>query len=181
MSFGCAFRAQLVVQAQRELYDYWRQSAGERLMPARSDFDPLKVPRLLPHIGLIDMRGGTDRALFRLAGTRLRDIYGAEITGKRLSDIFGEACAVYWRRVHARIAKKGLPGHGVVRGPSEGRDHVILFWLRLPLSDDGRQVDRILCLDIPAPFPAREVRTPVAAHCYPRMSPEPHGPRAALA
>jgi len=183
MVSGRAFRAQLVVQGQRELYDYWLQSAGERDMPARPDFDPLKVSRLLPHIGLIDLREGLDQGSFRLAGTRLRDIYGAEITGRRLSDVFCGNCAAYWHRVHARIAKAGSPGTGVVRGPSKGRDHVVLFWLRLPLSDDGRHVDRILCLDIAGPFEAQESESPYASRCYPRVSPAPAplGSRVALA
>ena len=46
-----AFRAQLVMLGQRELFDYWLRAADGRRMPARSDLDPLKVPRLLPHMG----------------------------------------------------------------------------------------------------------------------------------
>ena len=79
-----AFRAQLVTQGQRELYDYWRETAGLRLMPARSDINPFSVPKLLPYIGLIDLSEGLAEAQFRLAGTRLRDVYGEEITGKRI-------------------------------------------------------------------------------------------------
>jgi hypothetical protein len=172
MLFGRAFRAQLVVQGQRELYDYWLQSAGERLLPARSHFDPLKVPRLLPHIGLIDLRDGVDEGSFKLAGTCLREIYGQELTGRRLSDIYRGDSAPYWRRVHGRIAETGAPGHGVVHGPLVGRDHVVLFWLRLPLSDDGCHVDRILCLDIAGPYETVEVQTAPTPHCYPRVLPE---------
>ena len=68
-----AFRAQLVTQGQRELYDYWRKTAGSRRMPARSDINPFSVPKLLPCVGLIDLTEGLDEARFRLAGTRLRD------------------------------------------------------------------------------------------------------------
>jgi len=152
MLSGRAFRAQLVTQGQRELFDYWRKSAGGRKMPARSDFDPLKVPRLLPSIGLIDVRAGLDAAAFRLAGTRLHDIYGGEITGKRASEVFSGERADYWHRIHARVVGQGLPLSGVVRGPVKGRDHVILFWLRLPLAENGGEVDRILCYDVAAPF-----------------------------
>ena len=53
-----AFRAQLVTQGQRELYDYWRQTAGSRRMPARSDINPFSVPKLLPCVGLIDLTEG---------------------------------------------------------------------------------------------------------------------------
>jgi hypothetical protein len=146
-----AFRAQLVTQGQRDLFDYWQSSAGQRRMPARSDLDPLRVPRLLPNLGLIDLRGGFNDASFRLAGTRLRDIYGQEITGKRVADVFAGDAAAYWRRIHFRVVEWGQPLHGVIRGPVQGRDHIILFWLRLPLSEDGGCVDRILCHDTAGP------------------------------
>jgi hypothetical protein len=151
MLFGRAFRAQLVMQGQRELFDYWLAVAGARAMPARSDLDPLKVHRLLPSIGLIDLRSGLDKACFSLAGTRLHEIYGQEITGKRASDVFAGESGDYWRRIHERLVKTGQPLSGVVQGPARGRDHIVLFWLRLPLSEDGGRVDRILCYDLAGP------------------------------
>jgi hypothetical protein len=49
-----------------------------------------------------------------------------------------------------------------VRGPAPGRDHIVLFWLRLPLSQDGIKVDRILCYDTAAPIEtARQAAEPV--------------------
>lgn len=175
MLSGRAFRAQLVTLGQRELFDYWQQSAGRRRMPSRSDLDPFSVPKLLPCIGLIDVVEGLSEASFRLAGTRLRDIYGEEITGKRIDRVFAGACADYWRRVHERVVEHGSPLSGVVRGPAEGRDHILLFWMRLPLSQDGSKVDRILCYDTagtsePAlasaehpwrPYPSPQLRMPV--------------------
>ena len=177
-----AFRSQLVVQGQRSLFDYWLEAAGPRQMPARSDIDPRLVPKLLPNIGLIDVSDGLDEAKFRLAGTKLHDVYGHEITGQRVCQVFSGGHADYWRRAHERVLATGTPHHGVVRGPAEGRDHIVLFWLRLPLSQDGRSVDRILCLDIAAPaesatvtvlqaqlryapIPVRAVGEPRQVHC----------------
>jgi len=158
MLSGRAFRAQLVTQGQRDLYDYWCQTAGLRAMPARSDINPFSVPKLLPCIGLIDLTEGLGEARFRLAGTRLREVYGEEITGKRIDRVFAGACMDYWHQVHTRVAEGGVPLHGVVRGPVQGRDHILLFWLRLPLSQDGTRVDRILCYDAAAPIESvREV------------------------
>ena len=151
MPSGRGFRAQLVLSGQRELFDYWMRSAGARPMPARSDLDPLKVPQLLPNLGLIDVRDGADRARFRLAGTRLHEIYGQEITGKRADEVFAGETASYWSRVHARIVETRFPLAGAVRGPAEGRDHIVLFWMRLPLAEDGENVDRILCHDAAVP------------------------------
>ena len=101
MPSGRAFRAQLVTSGQRELYDYWLSCAGTRPMPARSDLDPLRVPKLLPSMGLIDVGHGLAGASFRLAGTRLHDVYcqGKELTGKSIDrssraglPIIGNAC-----------------------------------------------------------------------------------------
>jgi hypothetical protein len=164
MLSGRAFRAQLILQGQRELFDYWLLSAGVRRMPARSDLDPLKVPRLLPHIGLIDVRDGVDGAAFRLAGTRLHEIYGQEITGKPAGEVFTGEQAEYWHRIHARL---------VVRGPAKGRDHIVLFWLRLPLSDDGGLVDRILCFDVAAPSANESAQPERRLFCYSRIQPRP--------
>lgn len=151
MLSGRGLRAQLVTAGQRELFDYWIKTAGARRMPARSDLDPLRVPHLLPYLGLIDVREGLGHACFRLAGTRLRDVYGQEVTGKRMDELCSGECSDYWRRVHSRVAEDGQPLSGVIRGPAQGRDHVVLFWLRLPLAEDGSAVDRILCYDLAGP------------------------------
>ena len=169
MLSGRAFRAQLVMQGQRELFDYWLRSADGRRMPARSDLDPLKVPRLLPFIGLIDVRHGLDEASFRLAGTRLHEIYGQEITGKRTGEVFSGDAAPYWHRIHDRVVAKGVPLHGVVRGPAQGRDHIVVFWLRLPLSEDGGRVDRILCYDVAGPMADARGHKERSRPCYPRF------------
>ena len=172
MLSGRAFRAQLVTQGQLELYDYWLSRAGSRRMPARSDLDPLSVPKLLPSIGLIDVGRGLADAWFRLAGTRLHDIYGEEITGKRIDQIFSGTAADYWRRVHASVVESGLPHHGVVRGPVEGRDHVVLFWMRLPLSENGGRVDRILIHDMAGPTESTRVSSGPSLLRYPTIQPQ---------
>jgi len=40
------------------------------------------------------------------------------------------------------------PMQGAVKEPVAGRDHIVLFWLRLPLSEDGAVVSKILCHDV---------------------------------
>jgi hypothetical protein len=149
-----AFKAQLVTRDQRDLFEYWRSIAGPREMPARSDINPGQLQRILPFIGLIDVSRDFAESRYRLAGTRLRDVYGAEITGIRVAELLGGRQADYWERIYERIVIRRLPAHGVVRGPVDGREHVILFWLRLPLSQTGSRVDKILCYDLAAPCPS---------------------------
>lgn len=145
LSSELAFRAQLVVPEQRQLYDYWVSRTGERPMPSRQDISPADFGRLLPNVSLIDV----DRCRFRvrLAGTRLRDIYDREVTGKYLDELDWGDKADYWMSAYRRVVDGSRPVQGIVRGPRRGKDHLVQFWLRLPLSCDGNSVTMILCYD----------------------------------
>ena len=137
-----AFRAQLVTQGQRELYDYWRQSAGSRRMPARSDINPFSVPKLLPCIGLIDLtegsaRPGSDWRARGSATSMARRSPASVSTGSlpALAPTIGRASMPGWRT-------QGSPLHGVVRGPAPGpRPYrlVLVAVAALAGRDQGRQ------------------------------------------
>lgn len=142
-----AFRAQLVVPEQRQLYDYWLHCADGRPMPERRDINPADFPRLLPFISLIDVEGAANRFRVRLAGTRLREIYDREITGSYLDDLEWGAMAEYWQSAYRRVVEASKPTQGMVRGPRGSRDHLVQFWLRLPLGGDAGGVSMILCYD----------------------------------
>ncbi len=75
-----AFRAQLSLPAQVELFDYWMSLSKSGNLPAREDFSPADIPALLPNICLLDVRPAPEHFRVRLAGTALRDVYGREIT-----------------------------------------------------------------------------------------------------
>jgi hypothetical protein len=145
-----AFRAQLVIREQRELFDYWRSCAKGRPLPSRADIDPAAIAALLPGISILDA-ASQNRLIYRLAGTRLRDIFGQEVTGKSVFDLeFGEKQS-YWRAVYRKVVEERMPMQGAIKGPVVDRDHVVLFWLRLPLADDVRVVNKVLCHDMTLP------------------------------
>lgn len=142
-----AFRAQLVMPEQRQLYDYWLERAAGAAMAARCDIRPADFPRLLPHVSLIDVEPAPRRFRFRLAGTRVREIYDREVTGLYLDEIDWGGQADYWRAAHQRVAERGRPAQGVVRALRVAKDHLVHFWLRLPLRTDGPGVGMILGYD----------------------------------
>lgn len=142
-----AFRAQLVVPEQRQLYDYWVSRAHGRCMPSREDIRPADFSRLLPNVSLIDVDAAQGRFRVRLAGTRLRDIYDREVTGRYLDELDWGDKGDYWISAYRRVVDNSRPAQGIVRGPRKGKDHLVQFWLRLPLSCDGRSVSMILCYD----------------------------------
>jgi hypothetical protein len=153
-----AFRAQLVIPEHRQLYDYWVERSAGRRMPQRRDISPAHFPKLLPYVSLVEIANGRYR--IRLAGTRLRDIYDCETTGLYLDELDWGDKRDYWLAAYRRIAAEGKPAQGAVRGPRTQKEHLVQFWLKLPLAVDADRVGMILCYD--AFVPAVEVEMPAA-------------------
>ena len=83
----------------------------------------------------------------RLAGTGLYNVYGREITGCRLGEVYNTAAADYWRSELGRVVKSRKPGAGVHNLAWKGASHLSLIWIRLPLVTRGDEVDMILGYD----------------------------------
>ncbi|MCK5908527.1 MAG: PAS domain-containing protein [Caulobacter sp.] len=134
-------------RAHQEMFAYWaslRRGAG---LPGRVDLHPSNMKRLLPTVSLIDvMREPRDYRL-RLAGTGLYGVYGREITGKSLTDVYNTAAAEYWRKELVKVVDERRPGVGVHSLAWRGAPHMSILWLRLPLASNGKDVDMILGYD----------------------------------
>lgn len=156
-----AFRAQLLILEQRQLYDYWVTKSRDGNMPLRGDVSPAHFPRLLPFVSLIEVEAASGRFKVRLAGTRLREIYDRETTGLYLDEIDWGDKQDYWMASYAHLVKDGKPAQGTIRGPRLQKEHLVQYWLRLPLSLGSNSVGIILCYD--AFVPAAEEELPAAS------------------
>ncbi len=143
-----AFKAQLVIPEQRQIFDYWISIAKEGRLPSRRDINPCDFPRLLPLISLIDVDLVRKRFRVRLAGTQLREHYGHDITGIYLDEVDYGSKTDYWLSAFHRVAFEGRPAQGIVRGSREHKEHLAQFWIKLPLSEDGKNVSMILSYDV---------------------------------
>lgn len=136
------------VRAHEELFAYWASLKDRGRLPGRRDLDPGGMKRLLPTVSLIEVAKGEPMDFrMRLAGTGLYGVYGGEITGKSLSDIYNTAAADYWRVELAKVISGRRPCVGVHNLAWRGASHLSILWLRLPLASDGREVDMILGYD----------------------------------
>jgi hypothetical protein len=133
-------------RAHEELFAYWASLRKAGRLPGRADIRPEDLKRLLPTVSLIDVLPGGDYRL-RLAGTGLYSVYGREITGRRLEDVYNSQAAEYWRRELDQVVKDGRPGVGVHSLSWRGVSHMSILWLRLPLASNGKDVDMILGYD----------------------------------
>jgi len=75
-----------LAKASREWVDHWRSLPRDCLVPVRSAFDPLAVPRLLPHMLICDLtEPGIVR--IRLMGTEMASSFGFDPTGRDYLDL----------------------------------------------------------------------------------------------
>jgi PAS domain len=161
-----AFRAQLIVPEQRQLYDYWLEQAAVRSMPIRSDIRPAQIPRILPGISLVDVEPEIGRSKVRLAGTRLREIYDREITGLCIEDLDWGNKRDYWLASYRRTIEDATPTQGILKGPRSHKEHMVQYWLRLPLAKiEGGAAVMVLCFDyfMPASERLEEHRIAIGA------------------
>jgi len=136
------------VRAHEEMFAYWASRREGGRLPGRSAIHPQHFKRHLPTISLIDVLGEPRDYRLRLAGTGLYGVYGQEITGRGLEDVYTGHAAEYWRAELDKIVESRRPGVGVHSLAWRGAAHLSILWLRMPLASNGRDVDMILGYDV---------------------------------
>ena len=68
----------------------WSRWRGGRMLPRRSDMRLAEIKQLLPLVSLLEVRSPTD-VVFRVAGSRLRDYLGADLTGNNYVELAPES------------------------------------------------------------------------------------------
>ncbi|MBL8836919.1 MAG: PAS domain-containing protein [Alphaproteobacteria bacterium] len=126
----------------KSLLDLWEAKRAGRALPARADFAMDDLLPWLGHLMLLDVLEGGDDFRFVLYGTALVEIFGFDLTGKRVSEAIpqiGPSPLEEYRRVCATRA----PDYVARRSPAD-REYVSITKIALPLSSDGRTIDKIL-------------------------------------
>ena len=134
-------------RAHEELFAYWASRREGARLPCRASIHPSHFKRHLPTVSLIDVSHDPRSYRLRLAGTGLFGVYGREITGRTLDEIYSTAAAEYWRRELDSVVEERRPAVGVHNLGWRGAPHLSILWLRLPLASNGRDVDMILGYD----------------------------------
>lgn len=147
---GNALRHQMVLPEQQSIYDYWRSRCKAGGFPSRYDLEPEKMITHLPTVSLIEVKReseGLNRYRYRLAGTGFWALYGEEIQGRYIDDLPIGDRSQYWDRVLSGVITKRRPTAGVTRPGTPAGGHLAQFWIRLPLSTNGTDIDMILGYD----------------------------------
>ena len=136
----------VAARAHEEVFAYWSSLRRDGRLPAREDVNPFRLKRLLPTISLVDFDADGDYRL-RLAGTGLYTVYGREITGRSLNEVYAGPAADYWRSQFDKVRAERRPLVGCHNMSWRGAPHMSILWQRLPLARNGRDVDMILGYD----------------------------------
>lgn len=126
---------------QVKVLESWRKRLRGRTFIMCEEIDIPAINRELAYVSVLSCEEGKFR--FRLAGTGLQQMFGGEARGKCADDI--EACrgGAMWAELATRSILRATPVSGMTRMI----DGTIHYWLRLPLSSDGVEIDMVLCHD----------------------------------
>ncbi|MGB0907826.1 MAG: PAS domain-containing protein [Maricaulaceae bacterium] len=149
MLTGTALRHQMVLPEQQSIFDYWRSRCKGGAFPSRYDIEPEHIVRHLPTVSLLEVKGTCDlpRFRYRLAGTGFWPLYEDEIQGRYIDELPIGDRREYWNRVLSDMLTKRRASAGVTRSGTPTGGHLAQFWIRMPLSSDGRNIDMILGYD----------------------------------
>ena len=104
-------------------------------------FDPFALRPWLGHLILLDVIDGGKDFRYRLHGTWLVELFGADLTGKHLSEL-DYPVARLWHEYQTCVRER-RPLSVVSKTLSE-KDHRLIDKVVLPLAHDGAVVDRLL-------------------------------------
>jgi hypothetical protein len=125
------------------LYAYWDGLRAGRIAPQRLELDPSRIGSILPEILLLE-RVDAGTYCYRLAGTRLCEVFGSELRGSNLLDGWSAADRTELTRDLALTCEQGAATHVTMEGSAGSTRRVQLEALFLPLTHANNTIERVL-------------------------------------
>ena len=139
---------QMVLPEQQSFYNYWLSKCDGDIFPSRDDIFPSDISKQLPMTSIINVENDEGRRFkYRLAGTGFWKLYKSEIQGKFIDELPIGDRSDYWNRVLGKVVDKRKPYAGVTQPGTINAANYALFWVRLPISDNKKDINLILGYD----------------------------------
>lgn len=136
----------------RELYAYWTRQRGARSAPLRNAIEPAHIRTLLGDTFILDA-SKAGRLTFRLAGTRLCASLGHEMKDEDFLALWQGADGKAIAALQQDVTRDATVAVVAVQAASERGHAVEVEIILLPVSQNGRGIDRILGLIVPMERP----------------------------
>lgn len=123
---------------------YWRQVSGDRIFPRSGDIAPADIPDMWPCCYLIDVASAPADPIIEYAGPDSSEGVEGDIAGRSISRVPSDTLLAKATSYLDQVVAKAVP---ISMGGEfeDGTGTKILYRsILLPLSDDGRSVNRVL-------------------------------------
>ncbi len=132
----------------REMFAYWEEMRAGRPLPLKADFDPSRVPRLLPYLTLEEVHRDPFRIRYRLVGTEQARFAAEDFTGRWLHELAWEPKVVEGLLEQYRLV---LESRAPVFGASmflwiDGYEKAF-EWGVFPLATDGETISHFIAIE----------------------------------
>lgn len=125
------------------LYTYWNGLRAGRIAPTRLEIDPARIGAILPEIFLLE-RQDAGTYCYRLAGTRLCEMFGSELRGTNLLDGWTATDRSMLANALALTCERGAATHLVMEASADSTRRVALEAILLPLMHAENAIGRVI-------------------------------------
>lgn len=137
--------AQSPVPEHHSMLHYWQDLSRGRMAPSWSEFDLTQVePRVLPWTAVVDISPDMKDIRYRFWGTQLTLVRGEDFTNRSVLDIPPMELGQFIHDSYVATAKSKMPGLDVEQYVAQSGRTGSKTVLRLPLSDDGETVNKVV-------------------------------------
>lgn len=130
-------------QDNKQLLTYWNSVRAGRQAPKRTEITPAAISPMLPTTFILELRGKDDLG-FRIAGSRLCEIFGREFRGENFLKLWPSPERPIIRRHLGQLMSEGTIVTFNCEAVSENGHTGKFELLLLPLTHSGTAIDRIL-------------------------------------
>lgn len=125
------------------LLAYWNEVRAGRLAPRRLEIEPSRIAGILSETFMLE-RVDAHTYRYRLAGTRLCELFGSELRGTNFLAVLSHRDRLDIERLAATICDKGAAAVLTLEGSADSRQRLELEVVLLPLQHSGTSITRII-------------------------------------
>ena len=129
--------------ATKALYTHWNDLRGDRAAPERVEVEPAAIRSILDDTFILEL-DRERRFAFRLAGSRLADLFLCDLRGLSFLSLFRNEDADSVRALLDAVIDDPAPIVAGLRAAAREREPIDLELLLLPLGSNGTTGERVL-------------------------------------
>jgi len=139
-------------KTSKALFAYWDAVRAGRAAPLRFEIDPSKISAILPYTFILE-RIDAENYRFRLAGTRMCEIFGHELRGTNFLDGWETIDRLPLLRQFSTMTRQASAGIVTIQVSAFDGDGVECETLLLPIRHTRETIDRVLGCFVPLTSP----------------------------